>query len=301
MAMLDFIYNNYFLIWISILGLCLGSFYNVVIIRSLSGESIVFPPSKCPKCGNKLKPWHNIPIFSYLFLGGKCTFCKSNISVQYPLIEFITMVLFAFSYIKFGLEWKTLFIIILLSGMLIMTATDLKEKLVDCNIAIVLAFIGILYNWLVNHDVLNSIFGLIVAVVVMEILAATGYIFKKGRAFGEADTFVAASLGASFGLSLLPQIFLYTLIASALFIIPIFIHNQYKNNQKSICISFILFILSALIYKTVFANVILLIVLAMLGLLLSIQIMRNLGNTENPLYLPLVPAFSLGALFFIFF
>ena len=58
----------YVLFWICILGLCFGSFFNVVILRSLTGESIVFPSSKCPKCGNKLKPWHNIPVLSYVFL-----------------------------------------------------------------------------------------------------------------------------------------------------------------------------------------------------------------------------------------
>ena len=97
---MDSLFNNYILFWVCILGLCLGSFYNVVILRSLSGESIVFPPSKCPKCGNKLKPWHNIPVLSYIFLRGKCAFCKEKISIQYPLIELTTMILFAVSFLK---------------------------------------------------------------------------------------------------------------------------------------------------------------------------------------------------------
>ena len=83
-------YFNYFLFWICLIGLCLGSFYNVVILRSLSEESLVFPPSKCPKCQNRLKPWHNIPVFSYIFLKGKCAFCKEKISIQYPIIELTT-------------------------------------------------------------------------------------------------------------------------------------------------------------------------------------------------------------------
>ena len=110
----DFV-GYYYLFWICIFGLCLGSFYNVVILRSLSEESIVFPPSKCPKCQTKLKPWHNIPILSYVLLRGKCAFCKESISIQYPIIEFTTMCLFAFSYIKFGLSWQTLFGIIFAS------------------------------------------------------------------------------------------------------------------------------------------------------------------------------------------
>ena len=117
----------YILVFICIVGLCLGSFFNVVILRSLSGESIVLPPSKCPKCGNRLKPWHNIPVISYIFLRGKCAFCREKISIQYPIVELLTMVLFAVSYLKFGLELKTLFAIFWLSCLIIMTVTDLKE------------------------------------------------------------------------------------------------------------------------------------------------------------------------------
>ena len=89
---------NYILFWICIFGLCFGSFYNVVILRSLSEESLVFPASKCPHCQTKLKPWHNIPVISYILLGGKCAFCKDKISIQYPLIELITMGLFAWCF-----------------------------------------------------------------------------------------------------------------------------------------------------------------------------------------------------------
>ena len=64
------------------IGTIIGSFLNVVILRAFSGESIVLPPSKCPKCGNKLKWWHNIPILSYLLLRGKCYFCHDKISIQ---------------------------------------------------------------------------------------------------------------------------------------------------------------------------------------------------------------------------
>ena len=72
-------------------GLCIGSFLNVVILRGLSNESIVFPASKCPKCQHKLYWWHNIPVLSYILLGGKCGFCKEKISIQYPIVEILTV------------------------------------------------------------------------------------------------------------------------------------------------------------------------------------------------------------------
>ena len=299
--MIDSILNNYLLIMISIFGICLGSFYNVVILRSLTNESIVFPSSKCPKCGNKLKPWHNIPVLSYIFLKGKCAFCKEKISIQYPIIELTTKGLFAYSFLKFGLEWKTLLAIIICSCLLIMSMTDLKEKLVDCNIAIGLAIIGILYNWLVNNTLLDSIYGLVLGAVLMEILASIGYLFKKGRAFGEADTYVAGALGACFGLIGLLQILIYTLIASMIFIIPMFLYKQYKNNNKTTCILSILFILFALTYKLLVQNWYSFGVLAVTGLALCYSILSSIKKDSDLTYLPLVPAFSLGTLYFLFF
>ncbi|MEA3452211.1 MAG: prepilin peptidase, partial [Bacteroidota bacterium] len=68
----------------ALLGLLFGSFLNVVILRIPKGESVVFGASHCYSCGNSLKPWHNIPLFSWLFLRGKCSFCKTKISIQYP-------------------------------------------------------------------------------------------------------------------------------------------------------------------------------------------------------------------------
>lgn len=293
--------NNYLLFWISIVGLCFGSFFNVVILRSLSGESLIFPSSKCPKCGNKLKPWHNIPVLSYIFLRGKCAYCKEKISIQYPLIELLTMGLFAFCFLKFGLCWKTLFSIILCSLLLIMTMTDIKEKLVDCNIAIGLAGVGILYNWIINGQLLDSIYGLFTGIIIMEMFARSGYLFTKGRAFGEADTYVAGALGACFGLAGLLHILVYTLFTATLFTIPVFLYRQYQNNQKAVCITFILFILSTLFYKTIIQNLISFGVLVGIGLALVILILKNLKKDSCPLYFPLVPAFFVATLYFLFF
>ena len=292
---------SYVLFWVCIVGLCFGSFFNVVILRSLSNESIVFPASKCPKCGNALKPWHNIPVLSYIFLRGKCAFCKEKISIQYPIIEIITMCLFALSFIKFGLTFKTLFAMIISSCLIIMTMTDLKEKLVDCNIAIGLAVVGFFFNWLVCENMLDSIYGLLLGVVIMEILARTGFLFSKGRAFGEADTYIAGALGACFGITGLLYVLVYSLLASMIFIIPMFLHKQYKNNNKFLCIMFILFILSALVFKILIQNWWSLSFLIVFGMIVIVLTLKNLREDMSPLCLPLVPAFTMGALYFLFF
>jgi len=76
----------------AVLGLVLGSFYSVCVSRYLSGESIIFPPSHCPLCGRRLRPWELIPILSYLLLRGRCAGCKGTISPLYPLIELTSAV-----------------------------------------------------------------------------------------------------------------------------------------------------------------------------------------------------------------
>jgi leader peptidase (prepilin peptidase)/N-methyltransferase len=76
------------------LGACIGSFLNVVIWRLPRGESLSSPPSHCPKCNYRIKPWENIPIFGWLFLGGRCSNCREPIAIRYPLVELVTACLF---------------------------------------------------------------------------------------------------------------------------------------------------------------------------------------------------------------
>ena len=88
---------------VAILGLCVGSFLNVVIYRVPEGMSVAFPSSHCPKCGYNLRWYDNIPILSYLILGGKCRKCREHISIRYTLVEIANMLLWLLSAILF---WK---------------------------------------------------------------------------------------------------------------------------------------------------------------------------------------------------
>ena len=302
---MDISFDNFVLFWICIIGLCLGSFYNVVILRSLSNESIVFPPSKCPKCNHKLFWWHNIPIFSYLILKGKCYFCGEKISPQYPIIEFVTMILFALTFLKFGFSLFTLFVIIWISCLIIMTMTDLKEKVVDCNIAIIMALSGILYNftpfcnW---YGLKMSFLGLILGILIIESIALLGYLFVGKRAMGEADTYVAGALGAILGWESLLLTLGYSLVAAMVIIVPMFLYNQLRNKNIPILITSAIFTISIILFKTIFENWLTYGFVAISGLTLAALILKGLKNKkENNIYLPFVPALSAGTLYFIFF
>ena len=297
--MIDTFY--YFLFWICILGLCFGSFFNVVILRSLSGESIVFPPSKCPKCGNKLLFWHNIPVLSYILLRGKCYFCKEKISIQYPLVELAAMLLFAFAFVKFGISITTLFAMFWVSCLIIMTGTDLKEQLVDCNIAIIMGISGIIFN-IINAGAMgiaHSLTGILIGGLILELIARAGYLFTDSRAMGEADTYVAGALGAIFGQDII-VVLLLGLLTSMVFILPVFFYKQFKNNNKLTCILGVIFGLAFVIFQT-WQNYYTLAIFAIIGLTLAFSILKNLNHIEERNYLPYVPALAIGALIFLFF
>ncbi|MGH9948939.1 MAG: prepilin peptidase [Pyrinomonadaceae bacterium] len=91
-------------IFIFALGAIIGSFLNVVIHRVPNEESIVFPNSACPKCSKPIKGYDNIPIFSWLILGGKCRNCKEPISIRYPAVELLTALSFVLVYWRFGFD-----------------------------------------------------------------------------------------------------------------------------------------------------------------------------------------------------
>ncbi|MCQ2739142.1 MAG: prepilin peptidase [bacterium] len=298
----DLTLYNYLLFWVCLIGLCLGSFYNVVILRTLSGESIIFPPSKCPKCNHKLYFWHNIPLLSYILLRGKCYFCKEKISLQYPIIEFFTMLLFAVSYVKFGITVKTLFVLVWVSCLIIMTATDIKEKIVECRIAILMGILGVLYGFISSgiSGALNSLSGLIVGALLIEIIARLGYIFVKQRAMGEADTYVFGAIGSVVGLNGIFQTFIYSLFVSMIFVFPVFLYNRYKSGDKSSCIFSLLFFLSIIAYKLIGENYYLLGVVLLISVFLIRAVLMGLKRENSLNYLPFVPALTGGFLYYMF-
>jgi leader peptidase (prepilin peptidase)/N-methyltransferase len=122
--------GNYMLmIIVFILGLILGSFYNVVALRIPKQQSIVYPPSHCPTCQHRLRPWELIPVVSWLLQGGKCTHCHAPISPLYMVGEGCTGITFLLLFEKFGLQWETLVGIVSFSFLIILMVSDLRYML----------------------------------------------------------------------------------------------------------------------------------------------------------------------------
>jgi leader peptidase (prepilin peptidase) / N-methyltransferase len=110
-------------------GLIIGSFLNVCIVRIPEGKSIVMPASACPKCGTPIRPYDNIPVLSYVLLGGKCRACKTKISPVYPLVELLTALLFLGCFLAFGLSLEALKWAIFSAVMIVLVFTDLRERI----------------------------------------------------------------------------------------------------------------------------------------------------------------------------
>ncbi|MFH0819366.1 MAG: prepilin peptidase [Patescibacteria group bacterium] len=131
-----------------ILGLIIGSFLNVVVLRLKNGLSIMNGRSKCPNCKHVLGVLDLVPLFSFLFIGGKCRYCKKKISWQYFLVELTTAFIFTVVYVYFGLSFLTLFYLVISAFLIVIFIYDFKYYLILDKIivpAIILAFLGNLF------------------------------------------------------------------------------------------------------------------------------------------------------------
>lgn len=112
----------------ALLGLAVGSFGNVVIYRVPRGESVVSPPSACPRCGTGIAPQHNVPVLSWLWLRGRCATCREPISVRYPLVEASVGALFGLIVWQFGISWETLLLLVGAWAAVVLAAIDIDVQ-----------------------------------------------------------------------------------------------------------------------------------------------------------------------------
>jgi leader peptidase (prepilin peptidase) / N-methyltransferase len=129
-----------------VLGLLIGSFLNVCILRIPQGKSIVRPNSACPNCHAAIRPWDNIPVLSWLILRGRCRNCKTKISPMYPAVELITGLLFLLCYKIFGQSLDTVRWAAFSAVIVVLTATDIRERILPNAVNLVGFVIGLLFS-----------------------------------------------------------------------------------------------------------------------------------------------------------
>jgi leader peptidase (prepilin peptidase) / N-methyltransferase len=227
-----------FLVFSVVFGLMIGSFLNVVIHRlpkmmerewhanclELQGKevpeqtkyTIVTPRSACPSCGHQITAMENIPIISWLMLGGKCKGCKTKISMRYPLVEALTGALLGAVAYKYGYTSTSLFAWVFALGLITLTFIDFDTQLLPDDIVLPLLWLGLLFNLNVGFTDLKS--AVIGAAGGYLILWSVYWLFKivtgkEGMGYG--DFKLLAAIGAWFGWQLLPAVILLSSVVGA--------------------------------------------------------------------------------------
>lgn len=227
---------------IFLIGLIFGSFYNVIALRTLSGEKLSFPPSHCTSCNHRLGLLDLFPVFSYLFLGGKCRYCKTKISPIYPIGELLTAVSYTLIVSQLGLTFSALIQIVFITIMIIATVTDMKETIVPNGLIIVgmilVLSLRIIDNTNLIYYLASSAISFTLLFVVM-LLSGRNIENEDGEkekvyGMGGADVKLYALIGLAIGLSDAIGSLFYAAIVALIFQIPIIIMNKGVDRSKEI-------------------------------------------------------------------
>jgi leader peptidase (prepilin peptidase) / N-methyltransferase len=231
-------------------GTFFGFFLNVVILRIQEDESILFPTSHCLTCNKPLKPWHKIPFFSWIFLKGKCEFCKAPISTQYPLIEFISGTIFFIIALKLGITLSAFFTALTFSMLLALSIIDFRYKIAPNSLNLLAILFALLSAYSFPIFIQNFKNALLFAGGFTLLRFSLSYILTTSmhikakkiqtswnknyhlypfiEAMGEADIMVAATMGALLGL----QFGLIAIFFAVLLTLPVMLYTQGKSQEK---------------------------------------------------------------------
>lgn len=206
-------------------GIVVGSFLNVCILRIPEGKSIVTERSHCMTCGYRLKWYDMIPVFSYLFLRGRCRQCGEKISVQYPVIEAVNGILWMISFACFGFTWDTLLVCFLVSALLVLSIIDFRTYEIPIGINVFICLLGII-RLVINYENRGEyISGLFVISVPLFII----FLISGGRAIGGGDVKLMAVAGLFLGWKMIiPAFMLGCLYGSVIHIIRMKLQGEGK-------------------------------------------------------------------------
>lgn len=213
-----------------IFGAAIGSFLNVLIYRIPRELSIISPGSFCPHCKKPIHWYENIPVISFLFLGGRCSQCKNPISFQYPFVELITALLLLWSFYKFSFKIDFFFLALFFIILVVISGIDFTHQVIPDIFSIPGIFMGLIYQFL-NHNFLSGLIGMLFGGgLILLIRVLGGWAYKK-EVMGMGDVFLVGLIGAFTGFPLIiSAIFIAALIGSIFGIIYLSITHKNKDN-----------------------------------------------------------------------
>jgi leader peptidase (prepilin peptidase)/N-methyltransferase len=236
-------------IFVFIFGSIVGSFLNVCIHRLPLEESIVNPPSHCPKCKKPIPWYYNIPLLSFIILEGKCRFCKEEISFRYFLVELLTAMFFLILFNRFGLSFDFFLYVIFICGLIVATFVDIQHRIIPDEISIGGIVVGFLFSVIQSFSlkpgawsmqpILNSLLGIIIG---GGIIWFTGFLFDlvyfkllknppiqgETESMGGGDVKLMAMIGAFLGYkSVLITFFIAPFFGAAIGIINVLVKKDH--------------------------------------------------------------------------
>ncbi|MGL5713111.1 MAG: prepilin peptidase [Paraclostridium sp.] len=245
----------YFTIVSFIMGTIFGSFYNVCIYRIPNKQSIANPPSHCYNCNTRLKSIDLIPILSWLSLKGKCRYCGVKVSSRYAKVELLTGILFALIYIIFGYEFKSVYYMLLVSLLIIITFIDLDHYIIPDEIIILGCVIALIVN-LTGFGVsfFDGIKGAVFAGGgVLVVTLAIEFIVKK-EVMGGGDIKLYAMIGLFLGTKLALLTILLSIYVGGIYGLIFILYNKAKKKEFSSMIPFGPFISIASVISMLWGN-----------------------------------------------
>lgn len=310
------------------LGAMMGSFINVVGLRFLREESIIFPASRCYNCNHKIKPYDNVPIISWLILKGRCRHCKTKISIQYPLIEFLTGFLFVATVYKFGFDTQSAFLLYLICNFMVIFITDFREKVIFSVNSIGLIPFGLTYTFLnpanipgesilnLGSMVLNmpqifisALMAVVGAYIIFLVLNLISKLIIGQDGFGEGDTYLLMGIGSFLGLKGMLWVFVLSFIVQAVIGIPVtfwqwWIKKAYKSiicTLAGFSLAFVPYILQLFLIK---GSTLLILTLICAGFAIFFAIRAIIIVKQKEItftFIPFGPTIVMAALLLIFF
>lgn len=200
-------------------GALMGSFANVVIYRMPRGESVAWPGSRCDQCKTPIRWYHNIPIFAWFWLRGKCASCGASFSIRYPIVELLMATLFASAGLVFGVEfpWTLAEALIFIFGLVTVSFIDIDHMILPDKFTLSGIVIGLLGS-LVNPDrsFLDALFGVLMGGGFLWLVAYLYWVFRQREGMGGGDIKLLAWIGAVLGWKAIPIVILVSSLLGSL-------------------------------------------------------------------------------------
>lgn len=202
---------------IGFFGLLVGSFLNVCVYRLPRNQSVIFPPSRCTRCKKTIAWWDNIPVVSYLMLGGRCRHCRNPISLRYPLVELTTAVLFLWVAFRFPFDWTLPFLLYYSAVMLVVTLTDYDLQLIPDSLTLPGILVGFLYLGVAQGEWANSLLGILAGGGSLLLISEVYLKVRKREGMGGGDVKLAAMMGAFLGWKVIFLVLFLSSLAGGVF------------------------------------------------------------------------------------